>query len=570
MRSFALPLAIVLAASLTGCPDRHPADDAGIEPDANEPDAFTPPVDAGPDEDAFVPDDTGVPDDAGTDADVDGGTTPGGSVAAPAAEITRMGTGGFLLRGTVLAPSGPILDGEVLIVGDTITCVAADCTTEPMADTVTVIDTHATISPGLIDGHNHLSYNFLPEWAPSDMRLFLNRYEWRADPEYLAHREPEARLETWGSGDPRNQQHMCAALLWGELRSIVHGTTTVQGQSPNRTCIQGLVRNADHTLGFRVMPSVASTLRTTISGACETSLNDAARVSLVTSFRNGTATRHAIHMGEGYAGGGVATDPTRELDCYAGRHRATTSLLFDTDGTPFNAALFIHAVPLDEDDLIESMMAGAHFVWSPSSNILLYGRTAPIGRMLELGLPVGLGPDWTLSGSDELLSEMRFALDWAAAETVPEVTPESLVEMATEGGADATDTSLFIGRLAPGLRADVVVFGRTAADPYLAVTDSRAVDVRLVMIDGAAYYGDLALEAATSVNSLCDNVDACGTAKFLCVAGTTGESVADIETVDEIETFLRNYLATGWIDDGTPRAFLLGADDLAPLIDCTL
>lgn len=558
-------LAVSLSLALAGCP-------GGTSPaDAGPPDATT-----SGDDDAAMPIDAAVPDDAQPPIDAsdpDGGA-PTGSAAAPPAEIVRTGTGGFLLRGTVLAPDGPIVDGEVLIVGDSITCVAEDCSASPSADTVMIIDTHATISAGLIDAHNHATYDFLPEWVPADMRLFGNRYEWRADADYRAHVEPEARLESWGSGDPRNRQHMCAALRYAELRSVIHGTTTMMGQAPNRECAQGLVRSAEHAHGLGT-----NRMRTTISGACESALNDTARTSIVNAFRSGETTRHAVHMGEGYTGGGVATDPTRELDCYAGRHRYTTSLLSDTDGTPFGAALFIHAVPFDDDDLVEAMGAGAHFVWSPSSNILLYGRTAPIGRMLELGLPVALGPDWTVSGSDELLSEMRFALDWAAAEGVSQVTPESLVEMATIGGADAVDLDASIGRLAPDLRADVVVFGRVASsDPYLAVTDSRAADVRLVMIDGRAYYGDLPLEGATAFNGSCDTVDACGTSKFLCAAGTTDAATPGAETVDEIEALLRNYLETGWLEDPDgsgplapePRAFVLDGDDLAPLIDCSL
>ncbi len=569
-----------ICALLTGCPRQPPPpefDDAslgdGATLDGGMPDDTGMPVDA-PGLDAFV-DDAAPAGDAGVDAAFwDSGVMPGMTVAAPPTDIVRVGTGGFLLRGTVLAPSGPISPGEVLIVGDTIVCVAADCTSDPRAAAVTILDTHATIAPGLIDAHNHGSYNFLPEWTPDPAHLFGNRYEWRGDPAYSAHVQPESKLEAWGTGDPRNGQHMCAALRWGELRSLVHGTTTMQGESPNRTCIHGLVRNADHSHGLGT-----NHMRTTISGACETTLNDAARVSLVTAFRSGAATRHAVHMAEGYTGGGTATDPTRELDCYAGRYRATTSLLTDTDGTPFGAALFIHSVPFTEANLVESMAGGAHFVWSPSSNIILYGRTAPIGRMLQLGLPVALGPDWTVSGSDEMLSEMRFALDWAATEAVPEVTPEALVTMATRGGAEAVDLAASIGSLTPGLRADVVVFGRIGTDPYSAVTDSRSRDVRLVLIDGAGYYGDLALEATTAVNGMCEMFDACGAPKFLCAAGATEVATSGAETYDELEMFLRNYLETGWLEDpdgsgplpvSIPHAFALSGADLLPLVDCSL
>ncbi len=489
---------------------------------------------------------------------------PIASEPAPPAEIVKMGAGGILLRGFVLAPDGPI-EGEVLLDGDSIVCVAEDCSTAAGAADATVIDTHATIAPGLIDAHNHFSYDFLPRWEPTRAALFDNRYTWRDDDGYNAHVQPEGKLEAFGSGDPRNRLHMCAALRWAELRSIVHGTTTAMGQSPNRTCIQGLVRNADHSLEL----GTPNRMRTTIAGACESALDDDARANLVEAFESGDATRHAIHMAEGYTGGGVATDPRRELDCYAGRFRATTSLLTDSRSMPYGAALFIHAIAFEEDDLMETLAARAHVVWSPSSNLALYGRTAPIERMLELGIPVALGPDWTVSGPGEMLSELRVALEFADPEHAPAITTESLIKMATEGGAAATDTAMQLGRLAPGMRADVVVFGRIARDPYRAVIDSRASDVRLVLIDGAAYYGDLALEDASAVNEKCDTFDACGTPKFLCAAGTTEVATEGAETVDEIETVLRRYLDSGWVDsDGVQHGFVVRGDELAPLVDC--
>lgn len=555
-RRLAFPLSLLLALALAGCPARHPRPDAGAPPD----DAELPRDDAAIDEDAGAPD--GGTHDAGTrDAGTrDGGTRDGGvptgdSEPAPPAEILRTGTGGFLLRGTVLAPSGPISPGEVLIVGNTITCVAADCSGAPMADTVTVIDTHATISPGLIDAHNHVTYNFLPEWIPDPLELFGSRYDWRSDPDYRAHIRPEADGGTRGD-------FICPSTKWAELRSIVHGTTTVQGQSPRQSCVDRLARNADHAHGLGT-----DRMQTTIAGPCESGLSDAARTNLVRNFRNGSTTRYAVHMAEGVAGNTtMTTNVLREYECYAGTYRYTTSLLFDTDGTPFETAMFIHAVTLNDEQLEDAAMANARFVWSPSSNIVLYGGTAPVARMLELGLTVGLGPDWTLSGSDEMLSELRFAEGWAAAEGVAAISPAVLHRMATEWGADAVGLEASIGQLAPGMRGDVVVFGRVAGDPYRAVIDSRAADVRLVMIDGAAYYGDLALETATAVNGDCELLDACGTDKFLCAANTpastpepTSPDPRASETVEDIRGQLRAHLANYGRQD-----------ELLELVDCSI
>ena len=46
----------------------------------------------------------------------------------------------------------------------------------------TAIDTHGIIAPGLIDLHNHLTYNVFPRWHPTEE--FGNRYDWQQKPIY--------------------------------------------------------------------------------------------------------------------------------------------------------------------------------------------------------------------------------------------------------------------------------------------------------------------------------------------------------------------------------------------------
>ena len=65
----------------------------------------------------------------------------------------------FIMKGTLVTPD-QVIDGELVIEGDTITCVAVSCTEPPGATRVTV--TNAYILPGFVDAHNHVAYNVLP------------------------------------------------------------------------------------------------------------------------------------------------------------------------------------------------------------------------------------------------------------------------------------------------------------------------------------------------------------------------------------------------------------------------
>lgn len=506
-----------------GCRDGSGGTDAGVLPDAG------PPPDGGPPSDW-------------------------GSVASPEARIVAEGDPGLLLRGVVLLP-GDVLDpGEVLIVGDTITCVAEDCSGAAGASAATIIDTHGVISPGLIDAHNHLPYNFLPEWVPDPMRLFGNRYEWADDPGYEEHIRPYTAHRSSGT-------HFCPAAKWGELRALVHGTTTVQGQSLRQGCIDRLVRNADHYHGIG-----HDHMQTTIASPRDITDSDAMRYVERFTDPDQPTTRLAVHMTEGVSGGNVEL----EFASFAGRdtrdnRHAGVSLLAAEDDSYRGTGMLIHAVSLSDDELREAAEADAKIVWSPSSNIVLYGATAPIARILELGITVGLGPDWTLSGEDEMLSEIRFALEWARVEGVDAITPRRTWEMATFDGAEAVGLEAAIGRLEPGYRADVTVFGRTGPDPHGAVADSRAADVRLVLVDGAAHYGDLGLEAATAVNGECDVLDACGTPKFLCLRNTPGGDSRAEESLDDVRQQLVDILE----GNGYPVEEQYGrGDELLDLVQC--
>ncbi|MBU1220669.1 amidohydrolase family protein [Myxococcota bacterium] len=427
----------------------------------------------------------------------------GETVKSPPAQVLTPGSGGYLLKGVVLAPDRVINPGEVLIINDIITCVSEDCSQTTGADTATVIQTNGVISPGLIDAHNHMSYNFLPEWIPDPPRLFGNRYEWAEDPQYELHILPYSKHRS-------SNDHFCPASIWGELRSLIHGTTTMQGQpSASGSCINGGVRNANryHDLGADHMTGSIASVR---------DITDADAQDMVADFTGDPAiTRHHVHMAEGYEGNYI----TEEFDSYAGldprenRHNGVNLLEYGT-------SILIHSVPLFDRQIQDCVDYEAKIVWSPSSNIALYGVTAPIKKFLDAGLTIAIGPDWTPSGEDDMLSEMRYAWAYGQTEGITELTPEKIWRMSTADGAEVLGLADHIGTLEVGMKADITVFGRMGDNPYQAVLDSDSSDVRLVFISGTGMYGDANLKDATSRDTECEQLTFCSGDKYVCVSGT--------------------------------------------------
>ena len=115
----------------------------------------------------------------------------GSCLGSPAAAAQSPAT--YALRGTLVTPDGLVANGTLLIRDHRIAALGAQVALPADA---TIIDTHAVIAPGLIDLHNHLTYNVFPRWHP--VEEFHNRYDWQQkqiyqDPYRGSAREPVLR-----------------------------------------------------------------------------------------------------------------------------------------------------------------------------------------------------------------------------------------------------------------------------------------------------------------------------------------------------------------------------------------
>ena len=96
-----------------------------------------------------------------------------------------------------------------------------------------------------------------------------------------------------------------------------------------------------------------------------------------------------------------------------------------------------HGVAFTPSDFALMAQAGMKLVWSPQSNVSLYGQTADLPSALDAGVTVAFGPDWSMGGSQNLLDELRFADAWDNAHWSDRLSAQDLVTMATTHGAQA-------------------------------------------------------------------------------------------------------------------------------------
>ena len=175
----------------------------------------------------------------------------------------------------------------------------------------------------------------------------------------------------------------------------------------------------------------------------------------------------------------------------------------------FNAkVLAAHCVNVDEGEIRTMQHADAGVAHCPSSNMKLSSGMAPVCRMLELGLNVGIGTDGTASNNDlDMFEEMRLATFLAKTSTGdPTALPaRTTLLMATRLGAQALRLGDIIGSIEAGKRADITIvdvnrihnsprFRRDENSPYAQlVYASKATDVTDVMINGKWVMRDRAL-----------------------------------------------------------------------------
>src|SRR5688572_8329125 len=154
--------------------------------------------------------------------------------------------------------------------------------------------------------------------------------------------------------------------------------------------------------------------------------------------------------------------------------------------------LAAHCVHVDDGEIRALKNFGAGVAHNPTSNLKLAAGVAPVARMLELGVNVGIGTDGAASNNDlDMFEETRLAALLAKGiNGDPTALPaRDALAMATRLGAAALHLDHLTGSLEPGKRADLIVldldalhnvpaFGREPNGVYAQIVyASKATDV---------------------------------------------------------------------------------------------
>jgi 5-methylthioadenosine/S-adenosylhomocysteine deaminase len=327
-------------------------------------------------------------------------------------------------------------------------------------------ETGGTIYPGLIDLHNHFVYNCLPLWSVP--KPYENRRRWARENEYAAKVSLPVRALA--------EQELSAKALvrYVEAKALCGGTTTGQGirtrVNGGLKLFKGAMRNAEQS-DDSVLPS-AGTRVPDLWASPENILLFRGRLDALRAY--------FYHLAEG-------TDvPARE-----------TYLDLEMNDLVQGSLVGIHCLGLRAEDFKAYAARGAKVIWSPFSNLLLYGKTLSMDLLRSIGPRFAIGCDWSPTGSKNLLHELKVAR-WEAKRQGADLTDRDLVRAVTAQPAQILAWGEHLGQLRPGFLADLIVLGGDGI-PYTEVVEARERQIALVVVDGEARYGEPALMSSLQV-----------------------------------------------------------------------
>lgn len=408
-----------------------------------------------------------------------------------------------LIKGNVLTPGTTYKGGQVAFGADgIITCVGCDCA---VGGETVITCPRGSISPGLINAHDHITYA-QNKPAKDTGERYEHRHDWR--------RALRGHTEISVPGSATSDQ-----IRFGELRFVFGGATSVNGSGTSA----GLLRNLDKENGMEGLTQAAIYYQTfpLADSSGDTSLR---RATCNYSTATPTDTGMKIAPNEAYTphiAEGIDAQARNEFFCASSDTYDATTPSVSTDLIEPQTAV-IHGTGLLPADFNLMAQRKSALIWSPRTNISLYGNTAQVTAASRLGVQIALGSDWIASGSTNMLRELQCADELNSKYYNHYFTSSQLWGMATAEAAAAVAMDDAIGVLKKDNVADIAIFDGSKRASIRAVIEAEPKDVALVLRGGKPLYGDENLLAALATG--CDAVDVCGTPKQVCLMDEIGKT----------------------------------------------
>ncbi|MDJ1432670.1 amidohydrolase [Halostagnicola sp. A-GB9-2] len=396
--------------------------------------------------------------------------------------------------GRVLLPDATVERADVLVDQDAGTILEVGTDLEGTADE-TLDASNSLVTPGFVNGHTHVAMTLLRGYADDKpLDAWLQEDIWPAEGAMTA-KDIRVGAEL-GILEMIKGGTTAFADMYFEVPEIV---AAVEQTGVRATLGHGIVTVAKDDEGAHEDAAESLAVAKEFDGAAD------GRISTV--FAPHSLTTVGAEYLEEYvpnardAGIPVhyhANETEDEVAPIVDEHGIRPLEYADEHGLLEPQDFVAHGVHVDETEIDLLAEAGTSVIHCPASNMKLASGMAPVQRLLESGVTVGLGTDGAASNNDlSMLDEARDAamIGKLAASDASAVAAESVVEMLTAGSADAM--GLDSGRIETGAPADFAVID--LEKPHLTpghdlvshlAYAAEASDVRHTVCDGSVLMRD--------------------------------------------------------------------------------
>jgi 5-methylthioadenosine/S-adenosylhomocysteine deaminase len=417
-----------------------------------------------------------------------------GTLTVPDAIAAHMGDL-LVAGGRVLRPDGAVERADVLVDGDggRIRAVDDPGTVGPGDDELRA--SGALVIPGLVNAHTHVAMTMLRGYADDKpLDAWLREDVWPV----------EARM---------TEADVRAGAELGAVEMIRAGTTTFSdmyfhvpeiAEAVERAGIRAVLGHTAITVG-KDEDAAASDVQESLDVARE--FDGAADGRISTTFQPHSLTTVSESYLREYVpkarAAGIAihlhaNETTAEVDPIV-EERGVRPLEYADDLDLLDEdTLLAHCVHVDDGEIELLAERGAGVLHCPAANAKLASGMAPVQRMLDAGVRVGLGTDGPASNNDlDSFDEMGDAafVGKLATNDASAMAAETVLDLATAGGGAVL--GIDAGRIEAGAPADLAVVDLDAAhltpDHDLVshlVYAARGSDVRHTVCDGRVLMRD--------------------------------------------------------------------------------
>lgn len=371
-------------------------------------------------------------------------------------------------------------------------------------DAVTLNCPGALISPGFINLHEHIEYSYYtPRTLPK--KRWLDRNEWRAAPASVR------GFEDQKPSDPFLRTVVSERAM---LRHLLSGTTALVGAEQYHAFNRNLGISQKFSGSPLMYPVTNKTFpfESPVPGTLPCGHAQSGEIKF------NAANAYVPHVGEG-----VDQLASCEIDnmLYALKNKKSPTAL-------------VHMIPVDKRQIKELKKQQLSIVISPRSNFELYGVTAPIPMLLDSGVNMALGTDWSVTGSLTMLDEMRCLAHYNHQNLNNVLTWADMHRMMTQNAAKATGLQNQLGGLLPGAIADFVIIDTKGSRALGEILKHAALpEIIAVFIEGrgatfpASWTGKL---TGTLDNCSVDPRNLCGQSRVICGANSARSLVQLFDT----------------------------------------